>query len=307
MSNRHLLFCVLLVSLGMLAGCGSGGGGATGTLQVKITDAPFPVGELDAAVITVVSISARGDSGWVDIKTDDTTPVDIDLYQLTAGLAEELALVTVPTGAYDEVRLVISKAELTFTLDGGAPITQDFVVPSGASSGLKVKIDPPILVAEDQTAELLLDVDLSASFHLAGEGGEPTMADLVDAKAIFHPVIRAINLAETALLVGLVVDTTDPTLPLPLGHVEVSVFDAGTDLSTDPAPSATAATFSTPDGMAAAFGSYALALQPGSYDVYLRLQVDPVDPTASSPYLQVRSALELVAGDVRTEDLSPTP
>jgi len=302
MSNRHLLLCALVVSLGMLAGCGGGGGGATGTLHVKITDAPFPVGDLDAAVITVVSISARGDSGWVDIKTDDTTPVDIDLYQLRAGLAEQLALVTVPTGAYDEVRLVISKAELTFTLDGTS-VTQDFVVPSGAASGLKVKIDPPVLVAEGQTSELLLDVDLSASFHLAGEGGEPTLADLVDAKAIFHPVIRAINEAMTALLLGLVVDTTDPTLPLPLGDVEVIAFPAGTGFTGDPAVPdalATAATFSTPDGMEAALGSYALALQPGFYDVYLRLP-------GSDVYLSVRSNLELVAGDVRTEDLSPTP
>ena len=60
---------------------------------------------------------------------------------------------------------------------------------------------------------------------------------------------------------------------------------------------ASAATFSTPEGMEAAFGSYALALEPGSYDVYLRMPGSDVD-------LSVRTGLDLAVGDVLTEDLT---
>ena len=93
MSIRHLLLSALVVSLGALAGCGGGGGGAgTGTLNVKITDAPFPIGMVTSAIVNVVSVEARGDSGWVTVPIVDGGPVLINLFELTGGISEQLAI-----------------------------------------------------------------------------------------------------------------------------------------------------------------------------------------------------------------------
>ena len=139
------------------------------------------------------------------------------------------------------------------------------------ASGLKLGIDPPILLASGATANVVIDVDLTDSFHTTGLGGEPTCDDLKagETMAIFSPVIHVVNTDTSGLVTGIVTDDQDPAAPL--GNVEVTAFDAGTEVTADTVPVAT--TFSAPEGMDAVTpGSYALWLEPGSYDLYVRAQ-----------------------------------
>lgn len=240
-----------------------------GTLAVKITDGPFPATEdcLSKALVTVSSVSFKGEDGFVALPlvADAAAPMELDLLVLRSGIADDLAAGDLPTGVYDEMRIVISGATLQFA-DG---TSKEFKVPSGQSSGIKVKIDPAILIAARQTTPLLLDVDLSRSFHVTGHGGAPTCEDLKDdkGKVIFHPVIRAINPDTTGVLAGTVVDETGTGV----GDVELAVFAAGTVVEAGMEP--LAATFSAPEGLAnVALGSYALHLDPGNYDLYVMPQ-----------------------------------
>ncbi len=267
-------FCALalagLLSLGVVA-CGSGGGGHdTGTMVLSITDAPFPATEgcVSAAWVDLVGVNIRGgeEGGWTELSLmDGDEPTRIDLLKLRAGLSDQLGAIEVPTGAYDEVRLVIDGAELEF--DDGSP-AQPFKVPSGQSSGIKVKIDPPLLVASGQTSELLLDVDLTKSFHTTGLGGEPTCNELKagEGGVIFRPVIRAINLAETSLVMGIVMDSG----ALGIEGAEVAVRDAGDEESVEPIIATISVGEPTEEGEPAK-GAYAVALEPGTYDFWVRL------------------------------------
>ena len=313
MSSRQFSLFALVLLARALAGCGGGGGGdSTGTLNVKITDAPFPVDCIEAAIIRVVSVEARGASGWVNVPLAAPAPdpddpdapepvapewVDIDLHKLVAGLSESLALAELPTGAYDEIRLVIDGAQLVFIdpdpTDQEPAAVQDFKAPSGESSGIKIKINPAVVIAAGQTTNLMLDVNLTESFHVTGQGGEPTCDDLLGAKVIFRPVIRAINVAETALVLGVV--TNDDSAPV--GGVEVSAFLAGTVVTTETPPPASALTFSALDGMDAPHGAYALALEPGTYDLYVRL-ADTDPRTIALPGLLVVAGEILVGQDL---------
>jgi len=280
------------VALTALAACGSGGGGGTGTIAMAITDAPFPATEgcLAAALVEVDRVEARTTGGGF-IELPLTGAVDgvvtLDLLQLRAGLSESLALGDVPAGAYDEIRLRIVRSVLQFT-DASPEV--DFRVPSGSSSGLKLKIDPPLLVGDGETVDLLLDFDLTNSFHTTGVGGDPTCDELKTGEAgvIFHPVIRVHNAAEVGLVSGTVLDGEAN----PVGDVAVTAYVAGTVLDADSV--AVASTFSTPsDSTEPPPGSYALILPAGTYDIYVQAQ------GAASPTLALED-LVVAAGDVLT-------
>jgi hypothetical protein len=263
-------FAILASFLGTTACGGGGSGGGTGTVALTMTDAPFPATEgcLSAAWIEVDRVEVRGPEGFVDVPLTGATDgvVRIDLLQLRSGLTDSLALGDVPAGAYDQVRLHVIESELEF--EDGSP-SQPFKIPSGDASGLKINIKPPILVAPEQTTSLMLDVDLSSSFHTTGLGGNPTCDELKagEGGVIFRPLVRAVNTSETAMVSGVVMDAA----LTPVADVEVTAFLDGTVVDDTTVP--VASTFSAPDGLEnAAVGSYALFLDPGTYDLYVRAQ-----------------------------------
>lgn len=272
-ARRSMRGVLLLAGAAMLAlACSNGGGGGgTGTLSVPIADAPFPAqdGCLDQALITVDGVEARIGDGFHDVALVDPDPdgtVTLDLLTLRAGVMDSLALSDLPTGRVSEIRLHIVESVLVFT--DGSPDAA-FKVPSGDASGLKIRIEPPAVVAAGQTTTLILDFDLADSFHTLGLGGDPTCDDLKQGEnqVIFSPLVRANNESTDAIIRGTVID--DSGVPVP--DVEVSAFPAGTDIVAEPDPLAT--TFSAPDGLdGVQEGDYALLLPAGTYDLYLRNQ-----------------------------------
>lgn len=274
--------------------CGGGGGAGTGTVALRMTDAPFPATEgcLSAAWIEVDRVEVRGPAGFVDVALTGATDgvVRMDLLQLRSGLSDSLALGDVPAGSYDQIRLHVVRAELEY--EDGSPPTS-FTVPSGDASGLKINVKPPILVAPEQTTSLLLDFDLASSFHTTGLGGNPTCDELkAGAGVMFRPLIRAVNTDEHAMVTGVVSDATGA----PVADVEVTAFPTGTVVDGTTVPAAS--TFSAPDGLTSvAVGSYALFLEPGSYDLYVRAQ------GATDRTLAVSNVVVVPGGTV-TQDLT---
>ena len=288
----RLLGLALLVAIG---GCGGDGASSdgSGTLALRLTDAPFPATEgcLEAAIIVIDRIHVKGDDGFVELpitNEDGGSTISLNLLELRAGISEEIAIGQLPTGAYREVRLRIAEAYMEF--EDGSP-TQPFKVPSGMSSGLKIKIDPPVLVAAGQTVPLLLDFDVAASFHTTGLGGTPTCDDLKagENQVIFRPVVKALNPNEHAVITGTVYDAA----VMPVADAEVTAFPAGTTVNADTEPSVS--TFSSPTGLRnVPPGSYALHVTPGTYDLYVRPQGAP-DRALALPGVAV------AAGDLLTD------
>jgi hypothetical protein len=75
-------------------------------------------------------------------------------------------------------------------------------VPSGSTSGIKVKVDPPLTVEQGLTEELLLDIDLGESFVLNGNYLTPAGIKGFN----FKPVIRAINVSDAGRIEGIIKD-----------------------------------------------------------------------------------------------------
>lgn len=175
----------------------------SGTISMKMGDAPFPIDLVAKAEITFDKIDIRSVSG-TGSEGDQRTyivldePQTINLIDFRNGLTTDLPDIIVSAGNYDQVRLYIADAKIELT-DG---TTYDLKVPSGAESGLKVYINPFLQVNPDVTYEVLLDVDLTKSFVVQGNPNTPAGIN----GFIFKPVIRAVNLSEAGTIYGKVFD-----------------------------------------------------------------------------------------------------
>ncbi|MDX9883693.1 MAG: DUF4382 domain-containing protein [Prolixibacteraceae bacterium] len=221
---------------------------ATGNVTVKITDAPFPADFVEAAWITIDRVDLRKaggecpgiqmktqaqvgnmgkskgdshsnahaygnmefdcDSGFVTISVDT---VALNLFELRNGVTEVLANAELPVGGYDMIRLHIVGAEIILNDGAVFPLK----IPGGDTSGLKIKLDDPLEVRENEGTELLVDFDLSRSFIVMGNSKSRKGIQ----GFIFKPVCRAIQESKAGVLKGFVYE--EPKLAVPAATVFV--------------------------------------------------------------------------------------
>lgn len=174
-----------------------------GRLVINVTDAPFPLDILESASVTITKVEIRkaGDgisdgSPFITLWEGSET---FDLLDLRNGLKEELLDIEIPGGEYDLIRLYVDEAGLKVK-DGD---NFNVKVPSGKQTGLKVFINPGLIVEGGLTSELLLDFDLSRSFIMMGNMYTPAGIKGFN----FKPVIRAVNSSTAGRLEGMVTDT----------------------------------------------------------------------------------------------------
>jgi hypothetical protein len=200
---KKLLFPFLAAMLViMFSGCSKSTDGL-GRLVVKVTDAPFPINMVETAAVTITKVELRKEGDGVSDGSPFLTVWEgsetFNLLELRNGLAEQLLEVEIPQGSFDLVRLYVDQASLKIK-DGG---DYDVKIPSGPQTGIKIFIDPGLVVEGGLTSELLLDFDLSKSFVMRGNTDSP--AGITG--FIFKPVIRAVNNSTAGSLAGSVTDS----------------------------------------------------------------------------------------------------
>lgn len=179
-----------------------------GRLTVNITDAPFPIDIVDKTVVTIDRLSigsaAEGEEeGNFLVLSEEER--EIDLLDLTHGVTLELASVDIDAGTYDEIRLHVVDAKVL--LKDGTEF--DLKIPSGSSSGLKIKIAPAVTIEEGLESTVLLDFDVSKSFVMQGNMNTPAGIK----GFLFKPVIRCVFEGFTGQIEGTVTDTSAVVLP----------------------------------------------------------------------------------------------
>lgn len=218
MSNQKLrknsLFTIALLALSTLfVACSQDDNNienldGKGRLTVNITDAPFPIDIVDKTVVTIDRISigsvAEGeeDGNFMVLSEEEH---EIDLLDLTNGVTLELASVDIDAGTYDEIRLHVVDAEVI--LKDGTEF--DLKIPSGSTSGLKIKIAPAVTIEEGMESSVLLDFDVSKSFVMQGNMDTPAGIK----GFLFKPVIRCVFEGFTGQIKGTVTDTSLVVLP----------------------------------------------------------------------------------------------
>lgn len=198
----------ILVIAGVLAGalaCGSDSSVTSqgyGTLEIHLTDAPFPTDSVSRVDLFIVRVDgkqeesdsmqvARGASddsanvdGWMTLATPRTK---VELLGLRDGVSSMIGSATVAAGSYRSFRLVIDPSLSSVTLKNGTVLTSNsspsVAFPSAARSGIKIELDHPIAVAASSATPLLVDFDVAQSFVLRGNS-------LAQNGLLFKPVIR---------------------------------------------------------------------------------------------------------------------
>jgi len=159
------------------------GGVPTGSIEVRVTDAP-PEYDITSIMVTVsdseeegVAVHRADDDGegeWITLPITGDNP--FDLLQLQAqDLEALLATEEVTAGKYTQIRMTIEKVEVT--LGDGEP--QEATLPSG-----KLKFVRPFEVVDGETTIILLDFDASKSVVVTGAGKDG------EAKIIVKPVVK---------------------------------------------------------------------------------------------------------------------
>lgn len=191
-----------------------------GSLKVLLTDAPFPGDEVSAVNVTIDQVSIKqsddltteetDESGFL-ILSEETTSYNL-LYLRNGTVATLANIESIEPGTYTEIRLHIVSAEIVLT-DGSV---FDLKIPSGSSSGLKIKIDGGLEVRGGNPSALILDFDVSRSFVVKGRNPHTGIINGFN----FKPVIRAVAEDISGSLAGTVTNA-DKTIALPNAEVKI--------------------------------------------------------------------------------------
>ncbi|HEX7119121.1 MAG TPA: DUF4382 domain-containing protein [Longimicrobiales bacterium] len=209
MVRRITEYAALALALALpLAACDgdSGMDADTGRVSLLLTDA---AGDVEAAVVTISKVYLQGQGGEVALMEGETTTDLLTLANDVATLAED---VTVPAGAYAQLRFVIDGAYVEVDNGDGTTsvyATADYAhVPDGvevagelrcpscgiddAESGLKVNLPGGTKIEGEQTI-LLVDFDVAQSFEGPHTGGGDW---------VLNPVIKATDLELSSSVVA---------------------------------------------------------------------------------------------------------
>lgn len=158
-----------------------------------------PIDSADQVNVSVKQVEineGNGENGWSVISSPNQT---YNLLNLTNGAYEVLGDTTLPTGTYQQIRLVLNETGHSVVVDGQ---TYDMKVPSGAQTGVKLNVNAEI--EENITYVLLLDFNAAKSVVKAGNSQS--------VEYLLKPVIRANNKAVTGAIAG----TVDPAASEPM-------------------------------------------------------------------------------------------
>jgi len=174
-----------------------------GTLIIKLTDAPFPIDMIDAAMVTITKVEIRkkseGEENGYPYITVMEDPVEFNLLDLRNGVTADLAEMELEPGNYDLIRLYVDEASLAVKQGE----TYDLKVPSGSQTGIKIFMDPDLHVSGGLSADVLLDFNVEKSFILKGNTKSPEGIKGFN----FKPVIRAVNITTAGTIEGLVINS----------------------------------------------------------------------------------------------------
>ena len=177
-------------------------------INIQLTDSPFPVQLISSTIVTIDKVEIRKimesdtsqtESEFILLNDDE---MDINLLELTNGITQLIATTDLDPGYYDMIRLHVVDASVE--LNDGTVF--DLKVPSGSTSGIKIKIKPAIQLTEGQTSDVLLDFDVNRSFVVKGKIGKHING------FNFKPVIRAVYMGAAGRIEGTVTDTTGVAL-----------------------------------------------------------------------------------------------
>lgn len=259
MNHCKIALALTLVIAGSCHRSGSSGSlpPNTGLVLLDLSDEPFAHEIAASARVRIdrVLLSQEIGAEAAFVTAYDGAPIEVDVLTLRNGVTHALTQVQVPAGTWREVRVHFAGGRLEL-LNGNVYTTDDGTLELAEQDefGFAVPIEPAIDVVAGSSTRVLLDVDLTRTFHPVPIDGDPTTATSYR----LRPAIHAVLLPVMGEIRGVVMQDDGEGGQIPLS--DATLYFLSPD---DPNPEHCRAT--TPTGTD---GSYAkLGLPPGVYDV----------------------------------------
>jgi len=181
-------------------------GGET-TLRVLLTDAPADYIDSASVDIGAVELIPAGEGEPITISEDGTDGF-INLLDLADAATMLLGEAEVEAGAYAQLRLVVEAARVAlvegYVFNDDDATERDLIVPSGAQTGIKLKLRGPDgagpVEIDAGEAVLVLDFDVGRSFVILGNPETPAGIHGV----LFKPTIRVAVAGDLGTISGTV-------------------------------------------------------------------------------------------------------
>jgi hypothetical protein len=231
MKMKFGTIAVLALAGAMMAACDNSSvtGNDVGTVNVMLTDAPFPFGQVKSVDIYVLRIDGKiaetdsaedanesDSAGWHTLVSPNQS---INLLTLTGGNTANLGGSALPVGTYNSFRMIIDTDKSSVTLNDGTK--PDIKWPSAGKNGIKILLDHPFAVTSG-TTNLLVDFDVGRSFVMRGNS-------ISQNGLLFKPVIHATTQQSTGIISGTV--HADNATGAGIAGATVEVLKAGTTLT----------------------------------------------------------------------------
>jgi hypothetical protein len=162
-SNVIMFAMVMLMAVGTFFSCKKNNENTSSTLQVRLTDAPTALQEVNVDIKEVhvkFSDDSLSNDGWVTLATNARV---YNLLNLQNGVDTVLATGVFPNDVVKEIRFVLGPNNSV--KDNG--VVYPLVIPSGGSSGLKIKIKKSLQATLET---LVIDFDAALSVKQEGPG-----------------------------------------------------------------------------------------------------------------------------------------
>lgn len=232
------LFVLLILLFGLMYGCNESINGndpetKSGKVTLRLTDAPFPGEMVEQVNVTIdmVRLKIAGDEEAEESDsevTDDgsefiTLEVEktFNLLELGNGETAIMGDLEIPAGEYKEIRLHVVDAKIKLI---NVEEEMEIKIPGGSSSGLKIKIQPTLVINEGEEYDVLLDFDVSRSFLVKGNPKKGEIKGFM-----FKPVIRATNMSMAGSLSGTVKEDVEGDVFIKNAHIYLTSPEDVTD------------------------------------------------------------------------------
>jgi hypothetical protein len=158
MKIKQLSFAVIASATLLLSACKKES--SNSTLQIRMTDAPVALEEVNIDLMEVNVKFATDTSSWVTLQT---TPGIYNLLGFQNGVDTLIAQGSFPSNVVKEIRLVLGDRNSIKSNGQTYPLT----IPSGSESGLKIKLNKQLQATLET---LVIDFDAALSVKQETDG-----------------------------------------------------------------------------------------------------------------------------------------
>tara|TARA_R110002050_G_scaffold164516_2_gene294628 strand:- start:23 stop:928 length:906 start_codon:yes stop_codon:yes gene_type:complete len=211
----------------------------TGTLSLKLTDAPMHYGQFMTASVTIDKIEIGNSTNANSFVTIMNTQMKFNMLELVNGITKSLASTPIPVGDYDMVRLYISDTQMTLKngtsfnynmgqngfSGNGMGMMQNGIALNNDLRSIDIKLDKILNISTGTMKECLMDLDVANSFHLEGVAFSGSGSNMMMNMSgyTFSPTMRIVDMGNAGTITGTIHDAT-----VNLPNATVSLMHNGT-------------------------------------------------------------------------------